>query len=577
MASINSLPIDGKGVCMLCKKTPSQEKIVTCITCVTPWHMDYLENPPVRLPSVVNFECPDCVGTGLEGVTVLPPTSAGGDLVAKIREIEVDPSMTEEEKARRRQEIVSGKQIRINENEEDEGKEKDVLSVLGESIKCPFCYVLPDRPVTVTVPVCRFHPTIFVDMDQLDNAKIHIGVLKQLEGNRKEKFNRRLVAEYSSMCLDTMERKECKEEEEGGMKSHLECGVVKSIIISWMMRFLVELLYGLDTSNNLLDAWRWQESGNGLFTISSFYKRLLVREEDTFPYDSIWIPRAPRKMSRGHNFCLKCFKKWIGQGKDTCVKCRSQINRQMINQPRINLVLVIAIRLAKESRKNVALRRPQFILREGAAKKAGMANASSGRIFVTIPSDHFGPILAENDPERNQGVLVGESWRHRLNCRQWGVHWPHVAGIARQEKYGAQSVVRSRGYEDDEDHGEWFLYTGRYKFIYESSTFFVSEVGGNDLSGNKRTNKDQSFDQSFTKFNEALRDGLRYDGVYRIEKCWRKLGKQGYKVCRYLFVRCDNEPAPWTSDEHGDKPRPLPEIPELEEALGIFERSHTPS
>ncbi|PHT88565.1 hypothetical protein T459_10671 [Capsicum annuum] len=215
MASINSLPIDGEGVCMLCKKTPSQEKIVTCITCVTPWPMDCLENPPVRLPSVVNFECPDCVGTGLEGVTVLPPTSAGGDLVAKIREIEVDTSMTEEEKARRRQEIVSGKQIRINENEEDEGKEKDVLSVLGESIKCPFCYMLPDRPVTVTVPVCRFHPTIFVDMDQLDNAKIHIGVLKQLEGNRKEKFNRRLVAEYSSMCLDTMERKECKEEEEG--------------------------------------------------------------------------------------------------------------------------------------------------------------------------------------------------------------------------------------------------------------------------------------------------------------------------------------------------------------------------
>ncbi|XP_016563051.2 E3 ubiquitin-protein ligase ORTHRUS 2 [Capsicum annuum] len=450
MASINSLPIDGEGVCMLCKKTPLQEKIVTCITCVTPWHRDCMENPPVTLPSFVNFECPDCAGTGLEGVTVPPPISVGGDLVVKIREIEADTSMTEKEKARRRREIVSGKQIWINENEEDEGEEKDVLSVLGESIKCPFCYMLLDRPVT---------------------------------------------------------------------------------------------------------------------------------------------------MSCGHNFCLKCFKKWIGQGKDTCVKCRSQINRQMIDQPRINLVLVTAIRLVKESRKNVALRRPQTaypqvnqedrpdnpFIREGAAKKAGMANASSGRIFVTIPTDHFGPILAENDPERNQGVLVGESWTHRLNCRQWGVHWPHVAGIAGQAKYGAQSVVLSGGYEDDEDHGEWFLYTGS---------------GGRDLSGNKRTNKDQSF----TNSNEALRvsckqgypvrvvrshkekrssyapqDGLRYDGVYRIEKCWRKLGIQGYKVCRYLFVRCDNEPAPWTSDEHGDKPRPLPEIPELEEALGIFERAHTSS
>ena len=30
---------------------------------------------------------------------------------------------------------------------------------------------------------------------------------------------------------------------------------------------------------------------------------------------------------------------------------------------------------------------------------------------------------------------------------------------------------------------------------------------------------------------------------------------------RYLFVRCDNAPAPWTSDESGDSPRL--EVPEL--------------
>lgn len=28
--------------------------------------------------------------------------------------------------------------------------------------------------------------------------------------------------------------------------------------------------------------------------------------------------------------------------------------------------------------------------------------------------------------------------------------------------------------------------------------------GGRDLSGNKRTNKDQSFDQTFEKYNKAL-------------------------------------------------------------------------
>lgn len=44
-----------------------------------------------------------------------------------------------------------------------------------------------------------------------------------------------------------------------------------------------------------------------------------------------------------------------------------------------------------------------------------------------------------------QGVRVGESWKDRLDCRQWGAHFPHVAGIAGQSNVGAQSVVLSGG------------------------------------------------------------------------------------------------------------------------------------
>ncbi len=41
---------------------------------------------------------------------------------------------------------------------------------------------------------------------------------------------------------------------------------------------------------------------------------------------------------------------------------------------------------------------------------------------------------------------------------------------------------------------------------------------------------------------------MRYDGIYRIASCWRSKGAQGYLVCRYLFIRCDNSPAPWSSE-----------------------------
>jgi hypothetical protein len=89
--------------------------------------------------------------------------------------------------------------------------------------------------------------------------------------------------------------------------------------------------------------------------------------------------------------------------------------------------------------------RPDEAFTTERAVRAGKANASSGRIFVTIPQDHFGPIPASADPLRNQGVLVGETWGDRLECRQWGAHFPHVAGIAGQSSQGAQSVALSGG------------------------------------------------------------------------------------------------------------------------------------
>ncbi|XP_062199482.1 E3 ubiquitin-protein ligase ORTHRUS 2-like [Phragmites australis] len=433
------LPCDGDGVCMVCRAAALPEvELLCCSTCATPWHSPCLSKPPA-LSEAARWSCPDCSGDSAPAA----PGARGG-LVAAIRAIEADSTLSDHEKARRRQALLSGDAPVA---EEDDAGD-DVLEVVGKNFSCVFCMKLPDRPVTTP-------------------------------------------------C--------------------------------------------------------------------------------------------------GHNFCLKCFQKWIQNGKRTCGKCRAQIPAKMAEHPRINSALVEVIRMAKISKNaNSAgsaapyhyLRnddRPDKAFTTERAKRAGKANASSGQIFVTIAPDHFGPILAENDPKRNIGVRVGETWEDRLECRQWGAHFPHVAGIAGQSTYGAQSVALSGGYEDDEDHGEWFLYTGS---------------GGRDLSGNKRTNKEQSSDQKFEKLNAALRisclrgypvrvvrshkekrssyapeSGVRYDGIYRIEKCWRKIGIQGkFKVCRYLFVRCDNEPAPWTSDDHGDRPRPLPKIKELQGATDITER-----
>lgn len=457
MAHDSNLPCDGDGRCMICKIIPPVEETITCKTCITPWHLNCLSVRPQTLADAAQWECPDCSNLISSHAPPSTATAASGSepsavLIAAIRAIESDASLSEQDKAKRRQQLLSGGGSDDAGKEIGHGGDSDVLKLLTGSFNCSFCMQLPERPVTTP-------------------------------------------------C--------------------------------------------------------------------------------------------------GHNFCLKCFEKWVGQGKRTCAICRTTIPPKMASQPRINSSLVIAIRMAKMTKSNAASGPPKAyysVLNQNKpdkaytterAKKTGKANACSGKIFVTVAPDHFGPILAENDPERGTGVLVGETWEDRMECRQWGVHLPHVAGISGQSDYGAQSVALSGGYEDDEDHGEWFLYTGS---------------GGRDLSGNKRTNKTHSFDQKFEKYNEALRvscrkgypvrvvrshkerrsayapeKGVRYDGIYRIEKCWRKPGIQGYKVCRYLFVRCDNDPAPWTSDENGDRPRPLPSIEELKSATDVTERKGTSS
>ncbi|PIA63948.1 hypothetical protein AQUCO_00201339v1 [Aquilegia coerulea] len=467
MAQVSNLPCDGDGVCMLCKTKPPEEETLTCKTCITPWHVACLSSPPETLLDSIDWDCLDCssiyAAVGETSNTNIVPVgqSDGSDnLIAAIKAIEADESLTEQEKAKKRQLLMTkGKGIADldDDDDDDENKKKsggkDMTDHLDAGLYCVFCFKLPERPV-------------------------------------------------STPC--------------------------------------------------------------------------------------------------GHNFCLKCFQKWTSKKNFTCAKCREPIPPGMASQPRINAAVVATIRMAKaamlissEAPQKVNhfvhnQERPDKAFTTERAKRTGKANACSGKIFVTVPPDHFGPILAENDPVRKQGVLVGEVWEDRMECRQWGAHLPHVAGIAGQSEYGAQSVALSGGYADDEDHGEWFLYTGS---------------GGRDLSGNKRTSKDQAFDQKFDKMNEALRvsckkgypvrvvrshkekrsayaptdKGVRYDGVYRIEKCWHKIGKQNHKVCRYLFVRCDNEPAPWTSDEHGDRPRPLPVIEELKAATDVTEREEDPS
>ncbi|TCD63932.1 hypothetical protein EIP91_004742 [Steccherinum ochraceum] len=165
-------------------------------------------------------------------------------------------------------------------------------------------------------------------------------------------------------------------------------------------------------------------------------------------------------------------------------------------------------------------------------------------------SDIFGHV----DPANN---FIGKTWKMRRGLDASGVHPSIMQGIYGRQNEGAFSVVLSGGYEDDEDNGENFTYTGsggRNKFL---------------PSGKRARTGPQTMDQSFDhpknaslqlscKTGNPIRvvrgfklmsiyapaEGrYRYDGLYKITRAWTEKGRSGYIVCRYSFERLPNQPA----------------------------------
>ncbi|WP_211352812.1 YDG/SRA domain-containing protein [Altererythrobacter ishigakiensis] len=133
-------------------------------------------------------------------------------------------------------------------------------------------------------------------------------------------------------------------------------------------------------------------------------------------------------------------------------------------------------------------------------------------------------------------VEAGEIFADRRALYDAGVHRALQAGIVGKAVGGAESIVLSGGYPDDEDFGNYIIYTG---------------FGGRDPNTGQ-----QIADQHFEKQNQALvtshlhglpvrvirggkhkefapPSGYRYDGIYRVESYWRETGRDGYQICRF--------------------------------------------
>ncbi|QKW31654.1 HNH endonuclease [Nocardiopsis flavescens] len=143
-------------------------------------------------------------------------------------------------------------------------------------------------------------------------------------------------------------------------------------------------------------------------------------------------------------------------------------------------------------------------------------------------------------------VEVGRGFKSRKDASLAKVHRPLQAGICGTKKTGAESIVVSGGYKDDEDLGEVIVYTGH---------------GGRDAATGKQI-ADQSLEDSgnaalYTSLLEgqlvrvlrgaqadsphAPDHGYRYDGLYRVAEYGWKTGADGYQVVQFTLTQEDSE------------------------------------
>ncbi len=134
-----------------------------------------------------------------------------------------------------------------------------------------------------------------------------------------------------------------------------------------------------------------------------------------------------------------------------------------------------------------------------------------------------------------KGVTPGSKFRDRQLLAKAGIHKPTQAGISGSQYEGADSIVLSGGYVDDQDYGNVIIYTGE---------------GGNE-------NGKQISDQSLTGRNKALvksklenlpvrvirgykhkspyspKDGYVYSGLYQVVDHWQDKTANGFVIYRY--------------------------------------------
>ena len=133
-----------------------------------------------------------------------------------------------------------------------------------------------------------------------------------------------------------------------------------------------------------------------------------------------------------------------------------------------------------------------------------------------------------------------KSLRIERELHDANVHRGLMRGIGAR----GESIVLSGGYVDDQDNGDEIIYTGEggrdpntglqvsdQTLTGGNLALFNHYREGNPIRVSRGGNANSPF---------APPTGYKYGGLYRIENVWRNIGRDGYKIWRYKFIKLSN-------------------------------------
>ena len=123
------------------------------------------------------------------------------------------------------------------------------------------------------------------------------------------------------------------------------------------------------------------------------------------------------------------------------------------------------------------------------------------------------------------------------------MHRQTQAGISARQGGGAESIVLSGGYEDDEDLGAIIIYTGRGGRSAETNQQVADQMltGANlELVRNEQLGLPLRVTRKVTTGYSSF---YRYAGLYRVVGHWAKAGRSGYRVWRFRLELLPELPA----------------------------------